>query len=270
MDKARSFRLLQLPVVDAQGRLVDVLLREEIPSAPLPKPRAIIMAGGFGRRLHALTHNTPKPMLPVGGRPLLERIIERVKDVGITDVTLTTHYLPDVIKDYFGDGSAFGVQISYVHEDEPLGTAGALTLLPEPNINDAPLLVMNGDILSDIDLACMARQHYMKGAAITVATRQYEMQVPYGVIAVNARGQVKELIEKPTHSFQVSAGIYLLEPNVLSSLPKGAVIQMPDVITGTLDKGFRVDSFIIHEEWLDIGQEHDYHRAQELIKTIGK
>ena len=266
MNTSRDFLLLHLPIIDEKGTHKNILSRDDILHDDIPKPRAMIMAGGFGTRLYPLTKDTPKPMLKVGDTPLLERIIDKVRLSGITDITVTTHYLPDVIKNYFKDGKDFGVNIKYLHEDTPLGTAGALPLLDLSPNDQTPLLVMNGDILSDIDLSSLLRKHYSNGSAITVASRQYEMQVPYGVLEINSRGRIKELQEKPVHSFYVSAGIYVLQPSSFASLEKNSIHQMPDIISSALKSGYRVDSFVIHEEWIDIGQIHDFEKAQQRIK----
>ncbi|MDZ4684892.1 MAG: nucleotidyltransferase family protein [Planctomycetaceae bacterium] len=252
-----------LPVVDDDGCVVELALREDLePRAEMPVA-AVIMAGGFGTRLRPLTDNIPKPMLSIGGTPLLERTVDRLRKCGIKTVNFTTHYLPEVIEDHFGDGSDFGVHINYVAEDRPLGTAGALSLLPD---SDEPLLVMNGDILTSIDFQELLRFHRDRNAAMTVCVRQYEFTVPYGVIQAE-QGMVRGLREKPKLDFLVNAGIYLLEPSVRNYIPSGRRFDMTDLIDQLLEHGLRVASFPVVEYWLDIGQIEDFHRAQEDVQT---
>ncbi|HUQ72301.1 MAG TPA: sugar phosphate nucleotidyltransferase, partial [Planctomycetaceae bacterium] len=192
-----------------------------------------------------------------------ERTVDRLRQCGIKTVNFTTHYLPEVIEDHFGDGSDFGVHINYVAEDRPLGTAGALSLLPD---SDEPLLVMNGDILTSIDFQELLRFHRDRNAAMTVCVRQYEFTVPYGVIQAE-QGMVRGLREKPKLDFLVNAGIYLLEPSVRNYIPSGRRFDMTDLIDQLLEHGLRVASFPVVEYWLDIGQIEDFQRAQEDVQT---
>jgi dTDP-glucose pyrophosphorylase/CBS domain-containing protein len=258
----QSRGIRHLPVVDEDGRVVDLALREDLePLADMPVA-AVIMAGGFGTRLRPLTDNIPKPMLPIGGTPLLERTVDRLRQCGIRNVNFTTHYLPEVIEKHFGDGSGFGVNINYVPEDRPLGTAGALSLLPE---TAEPLLVMNGDILTSVDFQELLQFHQDHAAAMTVCVRQYEFTVPYGVIQAE-HGMVRGLREKPKLDFLVNAGIYLLEPVVRNYIPAGRRFDMTDLIDQLLEHGLRVASFPVVEYWLDIGQIEDFQRAQQDVQ----
>lgn len=251
-----------VPVVDDEGRVVELITLEElVPKDHLPM-QAVIMAGGFGKRLHPLTENLPKPMLPVGGKPLMELIVNQLKDSGIDTVNVTTHFEPEKIKSHFGDGSSFGVQMNYVSEETPLGTAGALSLMDEKG---APLLVINGDILTQVDFRAMRTFHREHHADITVGVRQYDFQVPYGVIESDG-AMVTGVQEKPTLNFFVNAGIYLLEPTVHDYIPQGQRFDMTDLIKALIKQGRPVANFPIVEYWLDIGQHEDYVRAQEDIK----
>lgn len=253
----------QVPLLDEAERVVDlVVLDELLPERVLPL-QAVVMAGGAGTRLRPLTEGTPKPMLPIGGRPLLERTVEQLRLAGIRRVNVTTHYHPEKIREHFGDGRAFGVEMDYVTEDRPLGTAGALGLLEE---TAEPLLVINGDILTRVDFRTLLDYHRKHGADLTVGVRQYDLQVPYGVMECEGP-YVRQVREKPTLRFLVNAGIYLLEPSVRHLIPSGERFDMTDLIQRLLENGRPVVSFPIVEYWLDIGQYEDYERAQQDVDS---
>jgi len=255
--------LRQIPILDDTGRVVDLAMLDDlVPLDELPL-EAVIMAGGFGTRLRPLTDDLPKPMLDVGGKPLMERVIEQLRQVGIRRVNLATHYKPEKIVEHFGDGSAFGVELSYVNEESPLGTGGALGLMSTP---DQPLLVINGDILTQVNFRAMLEFHQEHKADLTVAVRRYEMQVPYGVIECDG-ARVQKLQEKPQVGFMVNAGIYLLEPSVFQFIPQNSSFNMTDLIQWLLDARRTVISFPIREYWLDIGQHADYAQAQDDWKN---
>jgi len=224
--------------------------------------QAVIMAGGFGSRLRPLTEDTPKPMLPVGDRPLMEHIIDSFRNAGIQRVNITTHFHPEKITGYFGDGHDFGVEINYVTEGLPLGTAGALGLMGTPT---APLLVMNGDILTRLDFRAMLDHHRQHKADLTMAVRPYEMQVPYGVVE-SEELLVRKVQEKPVFRYLVNAGIYLLEPGVHQYIPNGQRCDMPELIQRLIAAGHRVVSFPIIEYWLDVGRHGDYVQAQQDLE----
>jgi NDP-sugar pyrophosphorylase family protein len=222
------------------------------------------MAGGFGSRLRPLTDDLPKPMLPVGDCPLMEHIVNQLRASGIRQVKVTTHYKPEAITGYFGDGHNFGVKIDYLHEEHPLGTAGALGLMSPPQ---GPLLVMNGDILSRVNFRAMVDFHREYGAQLTMGVRLHEYQVPYGVVEPDGV-VVRQLTEKPTLRLFVNAGIYLLEPEVYDYIrrPVTERFDMTDLIQRLLVAEQRVVSFPISEYWRDIGQHADYKDALEDIK----
>ena len=258
----REERLRHIPLVDPQGRVVDLVrLDDLVPEEILPL-QAVVMAGGFGSRLRPLTEDLPKPMLPLGGRPLLELILEQLRRDGIQRINITTHYMSDKIIEHLGDGRRFGVELNYVTEDRPLGTAGALGLMQTPH---EPLLVINGDILTGVDFRAMLAYHQEREADMTVAVRKYDLNVPYGVIESEG-AFVRSLVEKPMLSFFVNAGIYLLEPCVHRYIPNGQCFDMTDLIQRLLDEGRPVASFPILEYWLDIGHHADYMQAQEDVK----
>ena len=252
-----------LPLLDAAGCVVDVALMKELIKEYEQPLQAVIMAGGFGQRLRPLTESLPKPMLTVGDKPMMELIINQLRDAGIQKVSVTTHFEPEKIKSYFGDGSGFGVDLNYVSEESPLGTAGALSLMNEKH---ETLLVINGDILTEIDFRALLAFHREHAADLTVAVREYDFQVPYGVIESDGVA-VTGLQEKPVMKFFVNAGIYLLEPSVHAHIPHDQHLNMTDLIKQLLAVGRPVASFPVVEYWLDIGQHADYQRAQEDVKS---
>ena len=259
MNKAQ---IRQIPVVDSDGRveamsfLSDLVREYELPLT------AVVMAGGFGTRLRPLTDNTPKPMLPIGDRSILERTIGQLKRTGIHRINLTTHYRPEAISNHFGNGEDFGVEIKYVHENEPLGTAGALGLLDK---TDDPLLVINGDILTRTDFRAMLRHHREHEAWLTVGVCRYDFQVPYGVMECEGP-DILGVAEKPKMQLLVNAGIYLLEPQVRQYIPAGRVFDMTDLIQSLIRAERKVVGFPIVEYWLDVGKPSDYKRAQEDVR----
>lgn len=258
--------LLALPVVE-KGILTGVELLQDLLHKPVLENPVFLMAGGFGTRLRPLTDNCPKPMLRVGNKPMLELAINGFKKAGFRNFYISTHYLPDQIQDYFGDGTAFGVNISYVYEEQPLGTGGALGLLPSLP-NDLPILVMNGDILTKIDLCQLLEFHNMSKADATMCVREYEYQIPYGVI----NGQSNKVIsmeEKPTQRFSVNAGIYVVSQSIVKSVPQNAKIDLPTLLEHEISAGAGVFMFPFHEYWLDIGQMDDFNRAQSDVHTLG-
>jgi dTDP-glucose pyrophosphorylase len=252
-----------IPLLDGSRRVVDVvLLSELIKEYDLPLS-AVVMAGGYGTRLHPLTESVPKPMLPVGDRPLLELVIEQLRQAGIRRVNLTTHYKGDIISEHFGDGKDFGMEISYVKEDHPLGTAGALSLL---DTSDVPLLVINGDILTQIDFRAMLNFHWEHEADMTVGVKQYEFRVPYGVIETDGVAVIG-ISEKPLVQHFINAGIYLINPEVCRYVPTGQPFDIPDLISQLVADGRLVISFPIVEYWLDIGSDVDYEEAQKAVES---
>lgn len=262
MDHGREFVVNQLPVLDDTGRVVDLILRSDLVSEGGAGFSAVVMAGGFGRRMRPFTDEIPKPMLTVGDKPILERIVEQLHDVGLRRVSITTHYKADVIKTHFGDGRKFGVDMQYVEEDQPLGTAGALALLDRPK---EPLLVINGDVLTRVDFRAMLSFHVSHKAHLTVAVRKCDVPVPFGVVEC-AECEVQRITEKPVYQFLVNAGIYLLEPEALDYIPAGKRFDMTDLIDALLAvRTRRVVSFPILEYWLDIGKPGDYEQAQRDV-----
>ena len=262
----RKAEIRHLPLLDDDRYVVDLALSEELGTAPPLAVQAVIMAGGFGTRLRPLTDDTPKPMLPIAGRPLMERTIEGLQRAGVHRINVTTHYMPEKITEHFGSGHEFGVELNYVSEDQPLGTAGALGLLGEI---DEPLLVINGDILTNTDFGSLVRFHHQQNALLTVGVRHYDLQVPYGVVEAE-NGRVIGLREKPTYDFFVNAGVYLLDPSVRQYIPRERRYDMTDLIELLLSMEKPVASYPILEYWIDIGKHDDFDRAQREVGQLRK
>jgi dTDP-glucose pyrophosphorylase/CBS domain-containing protein len=251
----------QLPLVDGEGRIVDFLLRKDLLPQSQRGLQAVVMAGGYGKRLLPLTEKVPKPMLPVGERPLLELIIHQLRKAGIHDVNLTTHYLPDSISGHFGNGEHFGVRLNYSREENPLGTAGGLRLMERPQ---GPFLVINGDILTGVPFQQMLQYHRSHRAMLTVGVRQYDIQVPFGVVECEDV-RITRIEEKPCLSYFINAGTYLLEPAAWDRIPQGEQFDMTDLIRVLLEAGETVVGFPIMEYWIDVGRHEDYIKAQDLV-----
>jgi len=250
-----------LPVVDAARRVVGLHLLKEL---LIPAHRAnpmVIMAGGRGTRLRPHTENCPKPLIPVGGKPMLEHIIERAKTDGFRNFILAIHYLGHMIEEYFGDGSRWDVRIDYLREQAPLGTAGALSLLePAPQM---PFLVTNGDVLTDIRYAELLDFHSRHLATATMAVRQHEWQHPFGVVHIKGV-DIVGFEEKPIARSHINAGVYVLEPVTLKSLVRAEHCDMPTLFGRLQEQVCRTIVYPMHEPWLDVGRPDDLERARQL------
>ncbi len=228
--------------------------------------KTVILAGGRGVRLRPLTYTIPKPLLPIGEKPILEEIIDRLKAAGFDDLVIAVGYRAELIETYFRDGSHLGVRIEYVRETQPLGTAGPLAL-----VRDAvtlppgePLLVMNGDILTDLDMRAFVDAHRRAGNEITVATREHVLQHPYGVIQVEG-GRITGIVEKPSVTDTVSAGIYAVQPSALDVIPAGEFFDIPDLINRLLAAGRAVGAYPFEGEWLAIDRIEQLEDAARLL-----
>ena len=257
----RSIR--HVPLLDGKKRVVDVALISNLAKEYEQPLRAVVMAGGAGTRLRPLTEDLAKPMVPMGDRPLLELIIGQLRDAGIRRVNITTHYRPESISRHFGDGRDFGVEINYVQEDRPLGTAGGLSLL---QASDEPLFVVNGDILTKVDFRAMLDFHREHEAQMTVAVKQHEQQLPFGVVEIDGV-EITGIVEKPVVSQFINAGMYLLNPEICRLVPDGEPSDMPALINRLLAEGHRVISFPVHEYWLDVGRHADYQQARDDLRS---
>ena len=264
----QSLEILQVPVVDVKGRATHVEFLQELTGRPRNNNPVLLMAGGFGKRLHPLTVDTPKPMLKVGQKPILESIIQQVVNSGFHNLYIAIHYKGDLVRNHFGDGSRWGVKIEYLEEKSPLGTGGALSMLPNDGSN-MPVLLMNGDLLTNIDFGRMLTFHGEHNAEITMCVREFELEIPYGV--VNVRNQeIVGIQEKPVEKYFANAGIYVLSRSVISNQSYSSRIDMPELVTKHLSSGKRVSAFPIHEYWLDIGLMKQYEQAQIDIDSIDR
>ena len=256
----RHETLHQIPALDAQGRVVRLFLLEElIKVASLSNP-VVIMAGGEGKRLRPLTLDCPKPMLRISGKPLLEIILEHCIDAGFHNFYFAVNYLKEHIKDYFKDGLRWHVKIQYLEEEKPLGTAGALSLLPQKP--SKPFLVLNGDVLTRVDYTRLLRYHTEHEAIATLCVREHTTQIPYGVVHTDDL-RVLTLEEKPVLSHYVNAGIYLLDPRLLDLVPQNHFLDMPQLLEQAVQKQYSVSAFPIHEYWLDVGLPETLDRAHD-------
>ena len=261
----RQKSIKQLPLLDGNGRLVEVETFDELLAAPRYPNPVLIMAGGLGERLGALTRDRPKPMLDVGGRPLLETIVRNVVQQGFRNIFISVNYKAEMIEQHFGDGSALGAAIQYVREIERLGTAGALGLLPQPS--DLPVVVTNGDILTTINYGALLDFHNGAQAEATMAVREHKVHVPYGVVT-ESDGYLQAIREKPTESWFVSAGIYVIGRKGFDQVERGVRIDMPAVLERIVaDKG-RVAIYPIREYWLDIGRMEDFEQAHAEFHEV--
>ncbi|WP_230632314.1 nucleotidyltransferase family protein [Chromobacterium violaceum] len=254
--------ILHVPIVDSNGRLIGLETYYDMLQGRKYDNWVFLMAGGFGTRLKPLTDNCPKPMLQVGGKPMLETIIEKFISAGFHRFYISVHYLAEIIKDYFGDGSKWGVTIQYIEEDEPLGTGGALGLLP--TADELPIIMMNGDILTNLNMDSLLHFHEDQGVELTMCVREYELQIPFGVVKANG-ASVFDILEKPVHHFFVNAGIYVISPSVLDRMIPPRRLDMPDLMKEIIVDECGVSMFPIHEYWLDIGRPEDFDRAQRKV-----
>lgn len=261
-----KYQLLQLPVVDQEGRVIGLETLHDLLNKRHRDNPVFLMAGGFGTRLQPLTHNCPKPLLKVGEKPILELILENFVNAGFHRFFISTHYMPEMIREHFGDGSQWGVSIRYIHEEEPLGTGGALGLLPHDEI-DQPLFMMNGDLLTTLNFQNLLEFHQDHSGVATMCVREYEHCVPYGVIQSEGH-RICSMVEKPVHRFFINAGIYLLSPDLVKSVAPGVRVDMPTLLEREIADGNDVNMFPVHEYWLDIGRMEDFKRAQQEFGSL--
>lgn len=260
--------LTAIPILDSSNRILSL---ETLHQAMQPERRenpVFIMAGGFGTRLKPLTDHCPKPMLRVGDKPMLEHLINQFVSYGFHNFYISTHYLPEVIHSHFGDGAQWNANIQYVHEDSPLGTGGALGLLPK-SLPDLPLIMTNGDVLTKLDYAKLLQHHESQAFDATVCVREDEHAVPFGVIETEDQ-LITNMVEKPTYRYKINTGIYVLNPEIVASVQPSQRIDMPTLLEQHRADSKRIGTYTCYDYWLDIGQMKDYQKAQRDIEVYFK
>jgi dTDP-glucose pyrophosphorylase len=253
----KEHQILYIPVVE-NGRLVNLYCPSDFEKKESKANAVLIMAGGFGKRLGNLTDSCPKPLLDIGGKPILETIIDRFKKNGFNRFFISVHYKAEMITDYFSDGSRFGVSIKYLYEDSPLGTAGPLGFLKKEKDT---ILMINGDVLTKVEFDNLLDFHRQKESELTMCAHEYGFQVPYGVIKYKGH-KVTKIVEKPTQKFFVNAGVYAIEPSLLGFLDEGENIDMNVFVEKAISKKSEVNVYPLHEYWQDIGQKEQFDQAQ--------
>ena len=260
-------QISQVPIIDDDRKVIDLFVIDDEFLKKQRENNVVLMVGGLGTRLRPLTENIPKPMLNVGGKPILQTIVKGFVDSGFTNITMCLGYKSNIIQDYFQDGSAFGANIDYIVEEKRMGTAGALTLLKKkPN---KPFFVMNGDLLTNVNYEQMLDFHGLHDSKATMCVREYEIKVPYGVVNINNE-EIVSIEEKPIHSFFVNAGIYLLEPECVDLIPSNEFYDMPSLFEEMILNNKKTISFPLKEYWLDIGIMSDYEKANYEFCKIFK
>lgn len=262
LDLMKAHSIAQLPVLDEQGRVIGLHLMSSLIGPPELPLTAVIMAGGKGTRLRPLTENLPKPLVRVAGRPILEHLLLHLVGANVREIYLAINYLGHMVEDYFGDGSSFGCHIRYLREDQPLGTGGPLSLLPQPWPEDRYLLVMNGDLVTQVDVAAMLADHQEQANTLTMGVRQYEVAIPYGVVETDGN-RLASVVEKPTYEYLVNAGIYVLSPRALTHVPTGEEFPITELTERCQAAGDPVGVSLVQGDWLDVG------RPDELLRARG-
>ncbi|MFC8685125.1 nucleotidyltransferase family protein [Brevibacillus porteri] len=260
-------KIHQIPIVDEDGKIVHVEVLNELLRPTRKDNWVILMAGGLGTRLHPLTYDCPKPLLKVGNKPLLETILQSFIDQGFHRFYISVKYKAEMIQEHFGDGSNWGISIQYLQEKESLGTAGALSLLPEKP--SEPFFVMNGDLLTKVNFEQLLDFHKTYQAQATMCVREYDHQIPYGVVRLD-KYRLTSIEEKPTQSFFVNAGIYVLSPDAVENIPHNQYFDMPSLFDHLVKNQQQTIAFPIREYWLDIGRMADFERANmEFAEVFG-
>ena len=247
-----------IPIVDTSDRIIGIIGSDEHKPSTARPNAVVIMAGGLGARLRPLTDSLPKPMLPVGNKPILETIIDRLIVHGFKRYFISVNYKADIIRSHFADGAGLGVEVRYLNEVRPLGTCGSLSLLPERP--DEPVLVLNGDVLTDVDFAALMDFHRQTEAVATMCVRESDMQVPYGVVRLEGH-EILGIEEKPVFRHIVNSGIYVLSPEAIRYVPPNEPMDMPELFGCLVAQGLRTVAFPIREYWIDVGRIDDYKRA---------
>lgn len=264
----QSKNLVALPIINNQGYVVGIETLAQALQIKKHDNPVFIMAGGFGTRLQPLTDHCPKPMLRVGDKPMLEHLINQFIKQGFHRFYISTHYMPELIHKHFGDGSKWGISVEYVHEDKPLGTGGALGLLPK-NLPNLPLVMMNGDVLTKLNYAQLLEHHETYGFDATMCVREDEHRVPFGVIETEEQ-LIVNMLEKPTYRYKINTGIYVLNPEIIAQVQASQRIDMPTLLEQSRQASKRIGTYTSYDYWLDIGQMKDYQKAQQDIERLFK
>lgn len=265
MTIMRNKCLQQIPLLGENGSVAGIELLENLIMPRRRNNPVLLMAGGLGSRLHPLTNDCPKPLLNVGSKPILEIILGNFIEYGFSRFFISVNYKAEMIEEYFGDGSHWGVEISYIRENTRMGTAGALSLLP--NTLSEPIFVMNGDLLTKVNFDQLLNFHLEHESTATMCVREYDYQVPYGVVKIE-KERLLGIVEKPIQNFFVSAGIYVLQPEVLDCVPRDTLYDMPTLFELLIELDKPVVVFPVREYWLDIGRMDDLERANGEFREV--
>lgn len=265
MLRMKNRNLLHMPILDKKGLLVGLETLKNLTYDKKYDNPVFLMAGGFGKRLQPLTEEIPKPLLKVGGKPILETIISRFVKSGFHNFYISTFYKSEMIQEYFGDGSSWGINITYVEENKPLGTAGAIGLLPK-DIPNLPILMMNGDVLTKVNFEHLLQFHLKQNAIATMCIREYDIQIPFGVVDIKDQ-KAHNFVEKPVKKFFVNAGIYVFNQEMISKVKVDSYIDMPDLLEKQVAGGKNVNVFPIHEYWKDVGHIEEYNNVNDSFSN---
>jgi len=262
-----SKKLYQIPVVDDNGKIIGIHFLDELLKPNIHTNKVILMVGGLGTRLRPLTDNIPKPMLPVGGKPILQTIVEKFASYGFINIIMCIGYKSEIIQNFFGNGSKFGVNIEYILENKRMGTAGALSLLNDRQKPQEPFFVMNGDLLTNVNFENLLKFHLENNSMATMCVREYDFQVPYGVVNIK-NNHISHIEEKPVHKFFVSAGIYMLNHKTINMIPSNQFYDMPTLFEKFIEDKENTLSFLLKEYWLDIGRIEEYEKANSEYHKV--
>ncbi len=265
LEIAVAKKIYQIPIVDNDGKIVGIEEVDELLKPQTKTNKVVLMVGGLGTRLRPLTEHTPKPMLKVGNKPILETIILNFKKYGFTNIVLCVSYKSEIIEEYFKDGTEFGVNIEYIHENKRMGTVGALSLIKDKLTES--FFVMNGDLLTNINFENMMEYHLSNQSIATMGVREYDFQVPYGVVNIDGKN-ILSIEEKPVHKFFVSGGVYVLDNKVLDFIPDNEFYDMPTLFEEVIEARLKSISFPIYEYWLDIGRMEEFKKANNEFHEV--
>ncbi len=260
----KKYRIRHLPIVDSDNKLIDIFTPENL-SLRMIDNSVMIMAGGMGTRLGDLTKDVPKPMLHVGGRPILETILLSLIEYGFHKFYISVNYKKEIIMDYFENGLKWEVEIEYLIEDKKLGTAGALSLIKKKHTN--PILVTNGDVITNLDYHRFLQHHKDQGSQATMCVRDYEYVIPYGVIEVDGF-KINEISEKPTKHFNINAGVYIIEPSIIANIPKDTFYNMTTLFEDVGKKNLTRSVFFLQDYWIDVGQVKELTQADADLRLL--